>query len=228
MQQWTKAFSTISGSLQSFAATLVQTLNAADNARIRSIEKQLSLLESRQERELLWAEAAGASEEELATLRAQQADAQAAAEEAAEQRKAQMQTKMAKRQKAIDLMSATTGTASAIVGALGMKPFTPFNLAMAGIVGGLGAAQIGMIAAQPIPAYATGGDFMTNGPQMIMVGDNPGGRERVRIDPQPDNRGGNANITVNISGVVGDREAVASWVAEGIRRGQARGSIAAL
>ena len=34
-----------------------------------------------------------------------------------------------------------------------------------------------------IPGFARGGDFMTNGPQMIMVGDNPGGRERVQIDP---------------------------------------------
>lgn len=33
------------------------------------------------------------------------------------------------------------------------------------------------------PAFATGGDFITRGPQMIMVGDNPGGRERVRVDP---------------------------------------------
>jgi len=34
-----------------------------------------------------------------------------------------------------------------------------------------------------VPGFAQGGDFMTNGPQMIMVGDNPGGRERVQIDP---------------------------------------------
>jgi hypothetical protein len=33
------------------------------------------------------------------------------------------------------------------------------------------------------PAYAQGGDFITNGPQKIIVGDNPGGRERVTIKP---------------------------------------------
>ena len=31
--------------------------------------------------------------------------------------------------------------------------------------------------------YAQGGDFITNGPQKILVGDNPGGRERVTITP---------------------------------------------
>ena len=33
------------------------------------------------------------------------------------------------------------------------------------------------------PSYARGGDFITNGPQEIIVGDNPGGRERVTVVP---------------------------------------------
>ena len=33
------------------------------------------------------------------------------------------------------------------------------------------------------PSFAKGGDFITNGPQKIIVGDNPGGRERVTITP---------------------------------------------
>ena len=37
-------------------------------------------------------------------------------------------------------------------------------------------------------SYAKGGSFITNGPQMIMVGDNPGGREAVNIVPLSDNR----------------------------------------
>lgn len=32
-------------------------------------------------------------------------------------------------------------------------------------------------------AAAKGADFVTNGPQMMLVGDNPGGKERVRIEP---------------------------------------------
>jgi len=34
-----------------------------------------------------------------------------------------------------------------------------------------------------IQSYKKGGSFVTNGPQMIMVGDNPGGREAVNIVP---------------------------------------------
>tara|TARA_R110000824_G_scaffold397638_1_gene600727 strand:- start:108 stop:1799 length:1692 start_codon:yes stop_codon:yes gene_type:complete len=34
-----------------------------------------------------------------------------------------------------------------------------------------------------LPSFAKGGDFITNGPQEILVGDNPGGRERVTIKP---------------------------------------------
>jgi len=34
-----------------------------------------------------------------------------------------------------------------------------------------------------VQAFAEGGDFITNGPRMIMVGDNAGGREHVVIEP---------------------------------------------
>lgn len=35
-----------------------------------------------------------------------------------------------------------------------------------------------------IPKLANGADFITNGPQLVMVGDNPGGQERVQVTPQ--------------------------------------------
>jgi hypothetical protein len=41
------------------------------------------------------------------------------------------------------------------------------------------------VADGPSPSYARGGDFITNGPQEILVGDNPGGRERVTVTPLP-------------------------------------------
>ena len=75
------------------------------------------------------------------------------------------------------------------------------------------AAQAGLIAAQPTPAFARGGSFITQGQQMIMVGDNAGGRERVDITPlsTPDfgDAGGGASINVNIMGnVIGTQEFV--------------------
>jgi hypothetical protein len=38
-------------------------------------------------------------------------------------------------------------------------------------------------AAGAVMSLAQGGEFVTNGPQMIMVGDNPSGRERVSVEP---------------------------------------------
>lgn len=59
----------------------------------------------------------------------------------------------------------------------------PWGLIPAGIMAGLTAGMVGAIASQPLPAFAEGGDFITSGPQPILVGDNPGGEERVRIEP---------------------------------------------
>lgn len=36
---------------------------------------------------------------------------------------------------------------------------------------------------EQVRAAATGADYVTNGPELLMVGDNPGGRERVRVEP---------------------------------------------
>ena len=41
----------------------------------------------------------------------------------------------------------------------------------------------GLASVAKITAAAGGGDFVTNGPAMMMVGDNPGGRERVSVTP---------------------------------------------
>lgn len=49
---------------------------------------------------------------------------------------------------------------------------------------GMTAASLAAFAgAGVVRSLATGGDFITQGPQAIMVGDNPGGRERVSVTP---------------------------------------------
>jgi hypothetical protein len=85
--------------------------------------------------------------------------------------------------------------------------------AQRGVVIASGAAQAGLIAGQKPPAFARGGSFITGGQQMIMVGDNAGGRERVDITPlsSPDfgDAGGSGSINVNIMGnVIGTQEFV--------------------
>ena len=72
----------------------------------------------------------------------------------------------AKKLKPIKLAMAISDTALAIVGALGNKPWTPFNFALAALVGAAGAAQIATIAAQP---YAQGGFVRGNIPSSDTV-----------------------------------------------------------
>lgn len=59
-----------------------------------------------------------------------------------------------------------------------------------------------------IPKFAAGGEFMTSGPQLIQVGDNPGGVEHVKITPVSSAAGSAAPspMVVNVYGPVLDYE----------------------
>ena len=86
-------------------------------------------------------------------------------------------------QKLISVTEAIINTAKGVTNALGSAP-VPFNFILAGITGALGAVQVAKIAsAEPPSAAAGGGDFITTKPTMLLVGDNPGGRERVTVTP---------------------------------------------
>lgn len=59
-----------------------------------------------------------------------------------------------------------------------------------------------------IPSFAQGGDFVTNGPQMIMVGDNRSGKEHVQITPSEKAGVGGNTFNFNISGGLVDENFV--------------------
>ena len=60
----------------------------------------------------------------------------------------------------------------------------PFNIAIAAAAGaGVASLFDQAISSLSKLSFAQGGDFVTTGAQMIMVGDNPSGRERVTITP---------------------------------------------
>jgi hypothetical protein len=85
-------------------------------------------------------------------------------------------------------------------------------------------AQVAKIKAQK---FAQGGDFVTSGPQMIMVGDNPGGKERVQVTPlsSPNIAGpqGNGSINVTFTGNVMSQDFIEEeaipMIKESLRRG---------
>lgn len=87
----------------------------------------------------------------------------AALDDKADKEKQKISAAQAKRQKALDIFSAITGTAAAVVGALGSKPWGPWNIALAALVGALGAVQIGVIASAPPPEVAAGGNWFREG-----------------------------------------------------------------
>lgn len=97
-------------------------------------------------------------------------------------------------------------------------------LALAG--GAAFGAGIGSLM-QAVPKFAKGGDYVTDGPEMIMVGDNPGGQERVQVTPlsSPNISGPQgSSITVNISGNVMSQDYVEGELADTIKEAVRKGN----
>ena len=104
-----------------------------------------------------------------------------------------------------------------------------FGLTTAGLLmTAASTAAIATVMAQKPPKFALGGDFITQGPQTIMVGDNPGGRERVQVTPlsSPNIEGpqGGTPIVVNVSGNVMTQDFVEEELAEAIKEAARRGT----
>ena len=98
-----------------------------------------------------------------------------------------------------------------------------FGGPIAGAVAGAIAFAAASALAAKVQEFATGGDFVTSGPQLIMVGDNPSGKERVQVTPL----GGDPNIngphgggiTLNISNPIMSEDFVESEIIPKIREG---------
>ena len=114
----------------------------------------------------------------LKALDKKTADEKAKLDEESDKKRAEILTKQAKADKVSAIIGATMNTMKGVTAALSQG--LP-GLILAPIIGTLGAIQVGMIAAQPIPEFAEGGSFQTSGEQLIKVGDNAGGIEQVDI-----------------------------------------------
>ena len=96
-----------------------------------------------------------------------------------------------------------------------------------GALAGAAAFAFGMKQVGIIKSFATGGSFTTSGPELIMVGDNPSGREQVDVTPLGVNEaatGGGQNIVLNISNpIMTDtfvEESIIPSIREGLRLGE--------
>ena len=99
-------------------------------------------------------------------------------EEKLSAKKKELQTKQAKWQKVNAVIQATINTAQAITSAIGVAP--PLGIALAAIIGALGAAQIATIVSQKIPEYKEGTDFHPGG--IAKVGE--GGVSEIVDEPK--------------------------------------------
>lgn len=146
------------------------------DARIENIEKEQEANDEAYDKEIERIESLeenGAISTEEAEARKRDAEDRTAAKNAElEKKKAALQEKQAKWNKANSIIQAGIFTALAITEALP-------NLVLAALVGAMGAAQVALIAAQPIPKYAKGTKDHPGG--LAIVGDG-GKKEGVVTD----------------------------------------------
>ena len=80
-----------------------------------------------------------------------------------EKRKRDLAVQRAKFEKAQSIASIIQSTAQAVVAALGNKPYSPANIALAATVGAIGALQLARAISTPLPKYAKGTDSAAPG-----------------------------------------------------------------
>ena len=191
-EEWTKWAETSEGKLAEFQGTfgqvfgtvgdiLTQHTNNQKERLAQETAAQLENLQLQHEQDLEAIENSKMSEEaKNQALQDAEKDFQDAKLEI-EGKAAKDQAKLARRQAKIDKATAAMGiivnTATAVIKAVAMSPLTG-GMPWAGIIAGLGAAQLGTVLAAPLPALAEGG--LAFGETAAIVGDNPG----ANVDPE--------------------------------------------
>ena len=111
------------GAVSSIIGSIGSIMQANSKAQIAEIDNQIKAEKNRD----------GKSKESLAKIKAM------------EKKKEQMARKAFEMNKKMQIAQAVASTASAVVGALGMKPAGPWNIPIAAMMGALGLAQVAII-----------------------------------------------------------------------------------
>lgn len=170
------SFENMVQSVRKIVSGITSLMTDIYDARIENIEKEQEANDEAYDKEIERIESLeenGAISTEEAEARKRDAEKKTAAKnEELEKKKAALQEKQAKWDKANSIVQAGIATALAITKALP-------NLVLAALVGAMGAAQIAVIAAQPIPKYAKGTKDHPGG--LAIVGDG-GKKEGIITD----------------------------------------------
>ncbi|MFO7257941.1 MAG: hypothetical protein DIU61_009610 [Bacteroidota bacterium] len=156
----------ITGNVFGVIAELAQIQFDTEKARI---EESIADIERKRDAELAAINASALSEQEKADkIQILEAKVQAQKEQQ-ERRLKQIEADRARFERAITIQRIIADTAAAVVAALGSKPYSPLNIALAATVGALGAAQLARVIATPLPRFAEGTDDAPGG--LSVVGD---------------------------------------------------------
>ena len=171
-----QSFGYLLKSVEKIVSGITSLMTDIYDARIENVEKEQEANDEAYDKEIERIESLeenGAISTEEAEARKCAAEDKTAAKNAElEKKKAALQEKQAKWDKANSIVQAGIATALAITKALP-------NLVLAALVGAMGAAQIAVIAAQPIPRYAKGTKDHPGG--LAIVGDG-GKKEGIITD----------------------------------------------
>lgn len=171
-----QSFGYLLKSVEKIVSGITSLMTDIYDAQIENIEKEQEANDEAYDKEIERIESLeenGAISTEEAEARKRDAEKKTAAKnEELEKKKAALQEKQAKWDKANSIVQAGIATALAITKALP-------NLVLAALVGAMGAAQIAVIAAQPIPKYAKGTKDHPGG--LAIVGDG-GKKEGIITD----------------------------------------------
>lgn len=142
--------------------------NAIDRQK-NAVQDQIDLLETQKQKEIELADQTITNAQEKADAIAVIEARAAAKRQQLELRQRQLDQQKARFEKARAVTEVVQGTTIAVINALGSKPWSPANIALAAVVGAIGAVQIARILAQPIPRYKDGTENHPGG--LAVVGD---------------------------------------------------------
>lgn len=158
-------------------------MSAAENREFRAYEKtakkKKKVLDDRLKKGLISQEAYNTAVEQI--------------DDETDRKKEELERKQAIRSRALAVFQTLVNTSVAVTSALGMQPWGPWNIALASMVGALGAVQTAAVLAAPLPGAEDGG-------YIDVVRSQDGKRFRAKRDP--DRRGyiGGTSVIVSEDG----------------------------
>lgn len=158
--------------------TLLSFLTASIDNELATIDTRKRLQEEDVQRRINQINLLGLTEQERVKRTAEIEKQAAFDSEQLERRRRKLLVERAKFEKIANIASIISSTAQAVVSALGQKPWTPLNIALAAVVGGIGVLQLARAVAAPLPQYFKGTDSAAKG--MAMVGEQ--GEELMQKD----------------------------------------------